>query len=106
MQNVFSYVDFKQKMEGHDRIALLMYNPENESSRCAFRSITEAAYLNQTTAVYIVDVNQVRDIHLVYQITSEPSLLLFVKGELVKVVEGCHESDYFKALINHDLSER
>jgi len=104
MQNVFSYIDFQQKMEGHDRVALLIHNPENESSRCAFRSITEAVHLSQTISVFIADVSQVRDIHTVYKITSEPSLLLFVNGKMVNMVEGCHESDYFKALMNHDLN--
>lgn len=105
MQNVFSYADFSQKIEGHDRVALLIHNPENEFSRCAFRSITEALHLSQTISVFIADVSQVRDIHSAYRIESEPSLLLFVKGELVNVVEGCHESDYFKAVIDHDSSE-
>lgn len=105
MQNVFSYTDLQQKMEGLDRVALLVYNPENEFSRCAFRSITEALHLSQTISVFVADVTQVRDIHAIYKITSEPSLLLFVKRDLVNVVEGCHESEYFKAVINHDLSE-
>jgi len=104
MQNVFSHIDFKQKMEGHDRVALLIHNPENEASRCAFRSIAEAMHLSQTISVFVADVSQVRDIHSIYRIKSEPSLLLFVNGELVNVVEGCHESDYFKAMMNQDLS--
>lgn len=99
MQNVFSYIDFQNKIEGHERAALLIHNPENESSRCAFRSIAEAMHLSQTISVFVADVSQVRDIHPVYQITSEPSLLLFANGKLVNTVEGCHESDYFKALI-------
>lgn len=105
MQNVFSYVDFQQKMVGHDRVALLIHNPENESSRCAFRSIAEAMHLSKTISVFVADVSQVQDIHPIYQITSEPSLLLFVNGKLVNTVEGCHESDYFKAIINIGLSE-
>jgi hypothetical protein len=104
MQNVFSYADFNQKMEGHNRVALLIHNPENEASRCAFRSIAEALHLSQTISVFVADVSQVRDIHSVYRITTEPSLLLFVNGKLVNVVEGCHESDYFKAMMNHGLS--
>lgn len=104
MQNVFSHIDFKQKMEGNDRVALLIHNPENESSRCAFRSIAEAMHLSQMISVFVADVSQVQDIHSVYGITSEPSLLLFSNGKLVNMVEGCHESDYFKALMNHDLS--
>lgn len=104
MQNVFSYTDFSQKMEGHDRVALLIHNPENEFSRCAFRSIAEAMHLSQSISVFVADVSQVQDIHPVYKITSEPSLLLFAKGNLVNVVEGCHESEYFKAVMDHDLS--
>lgn len=104
MQNVFSYTDLVQKMEGQDSVALLIHNPENEHSRCAFRSIAEAMHLSQSITVFVADVSQVRDIHPVYKITSEPSLLLFAKGELIKVVEGCHESEFFKAMINHDLS--
>jgi hypothetical protein len=105
MQNVFSYVDFSQKMEGHDRVALLIHNPENEYSRCAFPSIAEAMHLNQSISVFVADVSQVRDIHSVFRITNEPSLLLFTKGKLVNVLEGCHESDYFKAMINLDSSD-
>ncbi len=104
MQNVFSYTDLVQKMEGQDRVALLIHNPENEFSRCAFRSIAEAMHLSQSISVFVADVSQVRDIHSVYNIFSEPALLLFAKGNLINVVEGCHESEFFKAMINHDLS--
>ena len=105
MQNVISYADFQQKMEGQDRVALLIHSPENEYSRCAFRSITEAAYLSQTTLVLVADVTQVRDIHAVYEITTVPSLLLFVNGKLANVVKGCHESVFFKAVMANELSD-
>lgn len=104
MQNVFSYTDLVQKMEGQDRVALLIHNPENEHSRCAFRSIAEAMHLSQSITVLVADVSQVQDIHPVYKVTSEPTLLLFAKGNLINVLEGCHESEFFKAVINHDLS--
>ena len=105
MQNVSSHYDFNEKMVGHDRVALLIHNPDNEASRCAFRSIAEALHLSQTISVFVADVTQVRDIHPVYKIVREPSLLLFVKGKLLKVVEGCLDSDYLKALMDHDLAQ-
>jgi hypothetical protein len=105
MQNAFSYTDLVQKMEGQDRVALLIHNPENEHSRCAFRSIAEAMHLSQSITVFVADVSQVQDIHPVYKVTSEPTLLLFAKGNLINVLEGCHESEFFKAVINHDLTE-
>jgi hypothetical protein len=104
MQNVFSYRDFTQKTEGLNRVALLIHNPENESSRCAFRKIAEAMYLNQTIAVFIADVSQCADVHKNFGVKTEPQLLLFENGVRVYTVEGCHESDYFKTWINNDLN--
>jgi len=103
MQTAVSLTDFNQKMAGHEHVALFVHNPEDELSRCAFRSITEANYLSQTTVVYIADVSQVHDIHTAYQITSTPALLFFVNGKLVNVLSGCQESDYLKALMNTNL---
>lgn len=102
MQNISSLADFVRKMEGRDRVALLIHNPDNESSRCAFRSITEASFLSRGTLVFIADLTQVNDIRSIYESKGEPALLLFEKGDLVQIVEGCHESGYFKAFINHD----
>lgn len=104
MQTVLSLNDFNQKSEGNKRVALFIYNPDSESSRCAFRNVTEANYLNQVTSVFVADVSQVRDIHPFYQITSVPSLLLFESGKLVNVIKGCHESSFFKALMNNEFT--
>jgi hypothetical protein len=100
MQNVFSFTDFKHKMEGLDHVALLIHNPENETSRCAFRRTAEAMYLNQNIAVFIADVSQCRDAHKNFGVNTEPTLLLFEKGERVKELQGCHENDFLKAFLN------
>lgn len=104
MQNVFSFSDFQHKMERHNKVALLIHNPENETSRCAFRKISEAMYLNQTIAVFIADVSQCADVHKNFGVLTEPSLLLFENGKKINTVEGCHESDFFRNLINNDLN--
>lgn len=102
MQNISSLTDFMRKMEGRNHVALLIHNPDKESSRCAFRSIAEASFLSKNSLVFIADLTQVNEIRSVYESQGEPALLLFEKGELKQIVEGCHESEYFKALINHD----
>ncbi len=61
-------------------------------------------YLNQTIAVFIADVSQCRDAHKNFGVNTEPTLLLFEKGERVKELLGCHESDFFRTLINNDLN--
>lgn len=104
MQNISSLTDFKRKMEGRDRVALLIHNPDNELSRCAFRSITEASFLSEETLVCIADLTQVGDINLLYESKGGPALLLFENGDLKQIVEGCHESDYFRVLIGRHFS--
>ncbi len=104
MQNISSLADFMRKIEGRNHVALLIHNPENELSRCAFRSIAEASFLSLNTLVCIADLTQVSEISSLYQSSGKPALLLFEKGELAQIIEGCHEIDYFKALINQDSS--
>lgn len=102
MQNISSLTDFMRKMEGQNRVALLIHNPDSETSRCAFRSITEASFLSQKTLVFVADLSQVSEISSLYNSNGEPALLLFEQGDLVQIVDGCHESEYLKALINHN----
>jgi glutaredoxin-like YruB-family protein len=49
------------------------------------------------------DVNNVRDIHIKFGISSVPSLLLFENGELVNVIKGCHSNEYYRSLIANTL---
>lgn len=101
MQAVVSLNDLIEKFEQIDHIALFIHNPEDESSRCAFRSITEATFLNQKTMVLVADVSQVKDIHPFYEISSTPSILFFVRGKLINSISGCPESEYLKAIMNY-----
>jgi hypothetical protein len=104
MQNILSLIDFKKQLEERERVALLMFNSENESSRIAFRSISEATYLNDKAPVFVVDVNEVIDIQSNYQIVEIPSLLFFMKRALVEIVDASQESEIEKALISHELA--
>lgn len=101
MQAVVSLNDLSNKFEQIDHIALFIHNPEDESSRCAFRSIAEATFLNQQTTVLVADVSQVKDIHPFYEITATPSILFFVRGKLIKTISGCPESEFLKAIMNY-----
>ena len=105
MQNILSLSDFKQQLEEHERAALLLFDPENESSRSAFRNITEATYLSERPPVFVVDVNEVSDIQSHYQLAEIPSLLFFVKSKLVETVKGIGESDFVQALIRHEFAQ-
>jgi thiol-disulfide isomerase/thioredoxin len=103
MQNILSLNSFKQQLEEHDSMALLVYDSENESSRSAFRHLTETTYLGERPPVFVVDVNEVSDIQSKYQLAEIPSLLFFVKGKVVQEINGFNESNYLKALRNHEF---
>jgi glutaredoxin-like YruB-family protein len=53
--------------------------------------------------IFSADVNIVKDIHKVYGIDSVPSLLVFDAGRLSNIIKGCHDSSYFRALIQNNL---
>ena len=101
MQNILSLNEFKQQLAEHERVALLVFDPEDESSRCAFRNIAEATYLGQKIPVFVADVKEVVEMQAYYQLTEIPCLLFFVKGKVVEQVKGCSESDFVKALVEH-----
>lgn len=105
MQNILSLKDFKKQLDEHERVALLLYDSENESSRLAFRNLTEATYLNESPPVFVVDVNEVSDIQSNYQVTELPSLVFFVKSKLVDAVKSDGGHDFVKALINHEFAQ-
>jgi glutaredoxin-like YruB-family protein len=104
METVTSLNDFKQKIGGKERAVLLLYKPENESSQCAFRNISEAASGSESVSVFTADVSLVRDIHPVFQINSVPSFLLFENGNLASVMKGCQEVSFLKAFLSNDLA--
>lgn len=104
MQAVSSLNDFKQKGSGKERVVLLLYKPENESSQCALRNISDAVGGNESASIFTADVSQVRDIHPEYQVTSVPSFLLFENGNLASVIKGCQEVSFLKAVMSNDLT--
>ncbi len=100
MQNIESLTGFRQKITEEDHVLLLLHNPEDKVSKCAFRSVTEACYLSKKTQVYVADTSQVKDLHVLGELKNIPSLLIFLKGKLINTVDGCRDSEYIKSVMN------
>ena len=47
------------------------------------------------------DVNEVKDIHPEYNVTSVPALLHFEKGKLKNIVKGCHREEQFYSIFEN-----
>lgn len=98
MKGITSLNDFKKAIQTNESVWLLLYKKGSEKSDCAFENINKASELNPEKVLYFADVNEVRDIHPEYHITSVPTLLNFEKGELKNVVKGCHNPEQLKGI--------
>lgn len=101
MQNIESLTGFRQKITEQDHVLLLLHNPEDKVSKCAFRSITEACYLSNKTSVYVADISQVKDLHVFYEVNEFPALLHFIDGKLVNTLRGCKKSEEIRSFMNN-----
>lgn len=98
MEKIVSHSDFLQKTSERDKAFLLLYKTNSEQSMCAYRNFENAVADFTEVPVFAADVSSVRDIHPAYGINSVPSLLIFENNNLVSVVKGCNESNFYKAL--------
>ncbi len=98
--DVFSLDQMLEMIENKDKAFLLLYKKGSESSDCALSRLESISDIDEDKIILLkADVSEVRDIHPEYNITTVPSLLQFVKGELKNVVKGCMTEDYYNSLI-------
>lgn len=97
MKDIKSLNELKQAISNKDKAYLLLYKSGSEQSMCAFHNLEKTSN-NKELNVFTSDVNEVRDIHPVYGITSVPTLLIFENGELISTVKGCQDVDFLNAL--------
>lgn len=85
-------------IQSNENVWLLLYKKGSEQSDCAYKNFSDSEKNTKTGVLLSADVNEVRDIHPAYNITSVPSLLNFEKGTLKNVVKGCHKPEQFNAI--------
>jgi len=103
MEKVNSYSDFLEKSLKKEKTFLLLYKPEGEQSSCAYNNLLDAWKKESEAFVYTADVSQVRDIHEKFGINSVPSLLIFSNGQFENTVKGCHDSIYFRSIMENAI---
>jgi glutaredoxin-like YruB-family protein len=98
---VNSLRDLEHRLGSEKRSFLLIYKKGSEQSDRAFYNLEKAAAGTSGIGLFAVDVNQVRDIHPVYSVSSAPTLLEFSGMELKNSYKGAHDSGYYKGLFDH-----
>ncbi len=101
MEKVNSYNELLEKVAKNEKSFLLLYKPGSEHCDCAFQSLEDAWRKEITVPVFSADVSKVKDIHTKFGITTVPSLMIFAKGEFENLVKGCHDSSYYKSLMEN-----
>ncbi len=98
MEKIQSFEELTNKISPVKRSMLLLYKEGSDQSMCAYRNLDKAKGQSKEMHLLAADVNEVRDIHQHFGITSVPSLLLFERGNLSGVIKGCHDAVFYKSL--------
>jgi glutaredoxin-like YruB-family protein len=105
VESVNSYDELKEKMKSAPRSYLLLYKAGSEQSECAKQNVESVAEKNDRVKIFMADVQQVRDIHGNYNISTVPSLIEFDGGEYRNTFKGCHQKDFYQTLLDHIIFE-
>lgn len=103
MKQLLSHSELSEALKTNPDAWLLLFKKGSEQSECAFGNYAKAAEKVAGACFLWADVNEVKDIHPVFQITTVPSLLEFKGGTMVNVVKGCHQHEQFKSLFENKV---
>ncbi len=104
MNKIESLQELKKVTGANENVWLLLYKKGSEQSDCALKNLAQAekksAYKGKNNVLCSADVNEVRDIHPEFGVTSVPGLLYFEKGKLRNLIKGCHQPEQFNAIFD------
>lgn len=103
MIQILNLNELTSTIQSNENVWLLLYKKGSEQSDCAIDSFRKATVQPGKSVLCFADVNEVRDIHPEFKITSVPSLLHFENGKLKNVVKGCHRPEQFKVIFEKSV---
>ena len=103
LKNIGSHDEMLRFLEEGKKSYVLLYKKGTEASDCSYQNIAQALDNVKDIRLVAADVSQVRDIHVNYYITSEPTLMVFEGKQFVKTIKGCNENNFYKGLFEEAL---
>ncbi|MBW6534557.1 MAG: thioredoxin family protein [Mariniphaga sp.] len=104
MKIIESLQELKNATNSNENVWLLLYKKGSSQSDCALENFEKAGKIaaekDKNNVLCIADVNEVRDIHPDFGVTSVPTLLYFEKEKLRNLVKGCHQPEQFNAIFD------
>lgn len=102
MKTISNFSELKDVKASNENVWLLLYKKGSAQSDCAIENFEKAenklVEKQKKDVLCVADVNEVRDIHTEFNITSVPTLLHFENGKLKNTVKGCHQPEQFNAI--------
>jgi len=95
LKAIRSRPELDSELKRSETVYLLLYKKGTDASDCAYANIRDAAEKAKDITLLCADVNEVRDIHEAFEITTVPNLLVFENGVLKNVVKGCNENGHY-----------
>jgi glutaredoxin-like YruB-family protein len=105
VETVNSFAELNEKMKSAPRSYLLLYKAGSEQSECARQNVEAVADKNNEVKIFMANVQEVRDIHGNYQVSTVPTLIEFDQGEYRNTFKGCHQKDFYQTLLDHIIFE-
>ncbi len=102
MKSINSFNELLENVKDKEKAFVLLFKSASESSECSLNNLKQA-YVNSEIPVFIVNVNEVRDIHINYGVVSVPALLIFEKGEFINLIKGCQSKEFYEGLFSSAL---
>jgi glutaredoxin-like YruB-family protein len=103
MFRIDSHTGLQEKVRTNKTVWLLLYKKGFPLSECSFTHYRTAVEMLDDGGFCYADLNQVRDIHAVYGITSVPALLQFKEGKMVNITKGCQDPRTYKAIFENAI---
>jgi len=102
MKTLTSLQALKKETGSNENVWLLLFKKGSAQSDCAYKNFLTAAKkaTESNKVLCLADVNEVRDIHTEYGVTSVPTLLHFEKGIMRNLVKGCHQPEQFNVIFD------
>jgi glutaredoxin-like YruB-family protein len=103
MKQVSYLTELKSLMQSNEKVWMLLYKKGSEQSDCAYDNFCKSEREDKNEILCSADVNEVRDIHPEFNITSVPSLLFFEQGILKNIIKGCHKTEQFNSIFDKSV---
>ncbi|MBN2636715.1 MAG: thioredoxin family protein [Prolixibacteraceae bacterium] len=101
MKTILNLNELKKTTTTNEKVWLLLYKRGSEKSDCAIENFMASEKNLKKGVLLCADVNEVRDIHPEFGVTTVPTLLHFENSVLKNTIKGCHSPEQFNAIFEN-----